>query len=71
MAQLFLKYRQLGVAVPGGIEIAWHTVDAALQKMEADADGDWDVPVSDEASDLAQLSSATSALGSIWNGRQA
>jgi hypothetical protein len=42
MSQLFLKYRQLGVAVPGGIEIAWHTVDAALQRMEADADGDAD-----------------------------
>ena len=45
-AELFTKYRQLGIAVPGGVESAWHTVDSAITRFEAEADGDvQDMPV--------------------------
>jgi hypothetical protein len=37
ISSLFLKYRQLGVAVPAGIEVAWHTVNAMLTYLDSEA----------------------------------
>ena len=45
--------------------------DSGGEADAADADGDWDMPISEETADLAQLAIATCALGSIWNGQQA
>ena len=39
-AQLFSQYRQFGVAVPSGVEIAYRQIDLAIQKLHELADGD-------------------------------
>ena len=37
-ARLFSKVRQLGVSVPGGLEIAWLSTEAAIDRMGVEAD---------------------------------
>ena len=45
-ARKFVKLRQLGVAVPSGIETAFKTVQLAIEELVAEADGDYeDLPV--------------------------
>ena len=41
-ASLFSRYRQFGVAIPSGVEIAYRQTDLAIQKLHAIADGDRD-----------------------------
>ena len=41
-AQLFARYRQFGVAVPSGVEIAYRQTELAIQKLHEMADGDRD-----------------------------
>ena len=39
-AKLFSSYRQLGIAVPSGIEAAFHTIELSCEAMIQQADGD-------------------------------
>ena len=41
-AELFSKLRQLGCAIPAGVEIAYHTTVLACDRLESLADGDDD-----------------------------
>ena len=41
-AELFAKLRQLGCAIPAGVEIAYHTTILACDRLESLADGDDD-----------------------------